>query len=297
MRKLYGILLIFIMLMVGLARAHMGKINEGDILEYKAEKLAGMIMRTIKHEVHVVKQGGKTVAYGKIVLKRQPPTKLIVRAGGSARVHIGYEIVYGSTPSDPGSGETKLYGIVGTYIEKDDGTKVFKPLEGIPVEAWDDDSSIPWPYSDDDFKGSTTTDSNGYFEMTISSSGGEWGEGNADIYLKFYLKNSYVEIQRSGVTYYAEMPEDKDAVPEASAISIYLDDDGNDGTYNGMGGNGDQSGSGDDDKLVYASSGRIVRYVLEEGFHARNIQTYTYYISNPDPAGAAMILWLSLIHI
>ena len=284
MGKIYSIFLISMMLIIGIAEAYTNRIDKDYMLERRAEKLARVILKAIKHEVHVVKQGGKTVAYGKIVLKKEPNKKILqIHAGASNKIYVGYEVVsLDRTVTNPSSGYVKIYGYVGTYVEG-----AFRPLEGVIVEIWEIDGD-----GTKDQLGSVSTDSSGYFEWTGSSQDGWLGAyGTQDIWLKFFLDTPYAVIQRSGSTYWAEMPDDKDETGDGVAVSIYLDDDDGDGLYNDEGADGDQGNSGTEDKLVKASDGWIVRYVLEEGFHARNIISFPYTISNPDPAGAAQILW------
>ena len=283
-KLLCGIVVIFIIITAGVASAYAKKINGDGITEYRAQKLAKVILRAIRHEIRVTKENGGTIVAGKIVLARQPPKREFrVMAGGSNKIYVGYEVVsLDRTVTNPSSGYVKIYGYVGTYVEG-----AFRPLEGVVVEIWEIDGD-----GTRDKLGSATTDSSGYFEWTGSSQDGWLGAyGTQDIWLKFFLDTPYAVIQRSGSTYWAEMPDDKDETGDGVAVSIYLDDDDGDGLYNDEGADGDQGNSGTEDKLVKASDGWIVRYVLEEGFHARNIISFPHTISNPDPAGAAQILW------
>ena len=287
-----GIILLAILLAPPFVYVNMNRVDQNQIKERMAQKLANMILKEIKHEVHISKGNGKTIAYGKIVLKPEPlenRKKLSIHAGSSAQIYIGYEVVsYSSPPSDPGSGYNTIYGIVGTYILTDSGQYVFKPLPFVKVELWDSDTT------GDDLEGTAYTDENGYFQITADT-GDEAGTSGLDVYLKIFLESpsgSYpADIRRSGTVYYAVMPTDVsqdrlfgDGIPEGEALSVYLDNDNGDDDYDG-------GGPGTEDKWVYNQDYQIVRYVLEENHHVRNMDAIPYTIPDPDPAGAAMLLW------
>ncbi|MCR8470891.1 MAG: Ig-like domain-containing protein [Crenarchaeota archaeon] len=275
-----GLLLLILILVPPIAYANINKIDKELMEDRLTEKLANAILKAIEHEVHISQQNGTTIAYGKIVLKPERTDSgqkiLSIKAGSSNRIYIGYEIVpLDRSVSNPTGGWAKVYGYVGVK----NGSN-FYPLQGVVVEAYDRDGDTTI-----DFLGSTTTDSSGFFEISFDNTDGLWGlYGNQDVFLKIILDGSFAVIKRSGSTYYAEMEDDKSEVPDNTAVSIYLSDSNNNGQYD----------IDQENYYVAASSGKAVRYILEENLVVRKVVTDSngnYYVSNPNPAGAALILW------
>ena len=273
-----NITILVVIIVAGLADIKFREIKPKSI-DKKAEDLADAIIKVIKHKVKIEQSNGKTIAYGQIILKKEPKNnnKLEVMAGASDRIYLGYEIVpLDRSVSNPTGGWAKVYGYVGV---KD--AYGFHPLEDILVEAWDIDGD-----GTEDPLGSARTDSAGFFEISFDNTDGWLGAyGNQDVFLRMYLDTSYAVIQRSGSTYYVRMYDDHSEVPDDTAVSIYLSDEGG------------QAGQYDIDQEYYhvsASSGKSVRYILEETLVVRNVDTDAngnYYVSNPNPAGAALVLW------
>ncbi|MCR8455394.1 MAG: Ig-like domain-containing protein, partial [Candidatus Korarchaeota archaeon] len=275
-----GLLLLILILVPPIAYANINKIDKELMEDRLTEKLANAILKAIEHEVHISQQNGTTIAYGKIVLKPERTDNgqkiLSIKAGSSNRIYIGYEIVpLDRSVSNPTGGWAKVYGYVGVK----NGSN-FYPLQGVVVEAYDRDGDTTI-----DFLGSTTTDSSGFFEISFDNTDGWLGlYGNQDVFLKIILDGSFAVIKRSGSTYYAEMEDDKSEVPDDTAVSIYLSDSNNNGQYD----------IDQENYYVAASSGKAVRYILEENLVVRRVVTDSngnYYVSNPNPAGAALILW------
>ena len=185
-------------------------------------------------------------------------------------MYVGYEIIPlqdDVEDANPTLYEVTVYGYAG--LKNSYG---FYPFINISVDIINVGT---WSWT-----ATVTTSNNGFFQY---ERGDPYDE--PDIYLRFNLSSNIVEIRREGTVYYAQMEYDYPNIPWGSEYSIYLSDEDGDGLY---------EKNENEYYYVTPSNGTAVRYIIEETLVVRNVNLDAnghYYVSDPNPAAAAMIFW------